>query len=191
VEDAASSDGESDVNEDYVSAYDLARFAESARFVRHYPEQKPVLRDLLPTIATPTQTLAGRDGSRDQGDEFVSAAGPMRTNGRLDGPHRAVKRAVTCRLVVPREESNLRLGVSETLGSTAMGDDWETFLLVVALGVSQSTEGTTRCWPQSDRNSAEELEPLLRRSDRHERLQDLGVSRIGLGVNLVQRRESR
>jgi hypothetical protein len=29
--------------------------------VRHYPEQNPVLRDLLPTIATPTQILAGRD----------------------------------------------------------------------------------------------------------------------------------
>jgi pimeloyl-ACP methyl ester carboxylesterase len=61
VEAAASSDGEPEVHEDYVSAYDLGRFAESARFVRHYPEQNPVLRDLLPTIATPTQILAGRD----------------------------------------------------------------------------------------------------------------------------------
>src|SRR5215218_5231133 len=40
---------------------DLVRFAESARFVRHYPKQNPVLRDLLPTITTPTQILAGRD----------------------------------------------------------------------------------------------------------------------------------
>jgi pimeloyl-ACP methyl ester carboxylesterase len=61
VEAAAASDSEPDVHEDYVSAYDLGRFAESARFVRHYPEQNPVLRDLLPTIATPTQILAGRD----------------------------------------------------------------------------------------------------------------------------------
>jgi len=61
VEAAASSDSEPDVHEDYVSAYDLGRFAESARFVRHYPEQNPILRDLLPTIATPTQILAGRD----------------------------------------------------------------------------------------------------------------------------------
>jgi hypothetical protein len=29
--------------------------------VRHYPEQNPVLRDLLPTITTPTQIVAGRD----------------------------------------------------------------------------------------------------------------------------------
>jgi pimeloyl-ACP methyl ester carboxylesterase len=61
VEQAAASDSEPDVHEDYVSAYDLGRFAESARFVRHYPEQNPVLRDLLPTITTPTQILAGRN----------------------------------------------------------------------------------------------------------------------------------
>ena len=52
---------EPDVHEDYVSAYDLGRFAESARFVRHYPEQNPVLRDLLPLITTPTQIVAGRN----------------------------------------------------------------------------------------------------------------------------------
>jgi pimeloyl-ACP methyl ester carboxylesterase len=60
VEPVAGSDSEPDVHEDYVSAYDLGRFAESARFVRHYPEQNPVLRDLLPAIATPTQVVAGR-----------------------------------------------------------------------------------------------------------------------------------
>jgi pimeloyl-ACP methyl ester carboxylesterase len=52
---------EPDVHEDYVSGYDLGRFAESARFVRHYPEQNPVLRDLLPTITSPTQIVAGRN----------------------------------------------------------------------------------------------------------------------------------
>jgi pimeloyl-ACP methyl ester carboxylesterase len=61
VEPAAASDTEPDVHEDYVSAYDLGRFAESARFVRRYPEQNPVLRDLLPAITTPTQIVAGRD----------------------------------------------------------------------------------------------------------------------------------
>ena len=61
VEPGASSADEPDVHEDYVSAYDLGRFAESARFVRHYPEQNPLLRDLLPTITTPTLILAGRD----------------------------------------------------------------------------------------------------------------------------------
>ena len=53
---------EPEVHEDYVSAYDLGRFAKlCAVFVRHYPEQNPVLRDLLPSITTPTQILAGRD----------------------------------------------------------------------------------------------------------------------------------
>jgi pimeloyl-ACP methyl ester carboxylesterase len=63
VESGAARDSEPDVHEDYVSAYDLGRFAESARFVRHYPEQNPVLRDLLPTITTPTQIVAGRNDS--------------------------------------------------------------------------------------------------------------------------------
>ena len=61
VEAGAPSDSEPEVHEDYVSAYDLGRFAESARFVRHYPEQNPILRDLLPTISTPTQIVAGRN----------------------------------------------------------------------------------------------------------------------------------
>jgi pimeloyl-ACP methyl ester carboxylesterase len=61
VEAGAPSASEPEVHEDYVSAYDLGRFAESARFVRHYPEQNPLLRDLLPTITTPTQILAGRN----------------------------------------------------------------------------------------------------------------------------------
>ncbi len=61
VEAGAPSASEPEVHEDYVSAYDLGRFAESARFVRHYPEQNPVLRDLLPAITTPTQVVAGRN----------------------------------------------------------------------------------------------------------------------------------
>ena len=60
TEPAAPSDSEPDVHEDYVSAYDLGRFAESARFVRHYPEQNKVLGDLLPRITTPTQIVVGR-----------------------------------------------------------------------------------------------------------------------------------
>jgi len=61
VQSGAASDREPDVHEDYVSAYDLGRFAESARFVRQYPEQNPVLGELLATITTPTQIVAGRD----------------------------------------------------------------------------------------------------------------------------------
>jgi pimeloyl-ACP methyl ester carboxylesterase len=61
VEAGAPSGAEPEVHEDYVSAYDLGRFAQSARFVRRYPEQNPVLGELLPTILTPTQIVAGRD----------------------------------------------------------------------------------------------------------------------------------
>ena len=61
VQSAAPSDIEPEVHEDYVSAYDLGRFAESARFVRHYPEHNKVLRDLLPSITTPTQIVAGEN----------------------------------------------------------------------------------------------------------------------------------
>ena len=61
VEVGAGADSEPEVHEDYVSAYDLGRFAESARFVRRYPELNPVLAELLPMITTPTQILAGKN----------------------------------------------------------------------------------------------------------------------------------
>jgi len=48
-----------DVREDYLSAYRGDRFAESMRYVRAYPAELPVLRDLLPDIQTPVQIIAG------------------------------------------------------------------------------------------------------------------------------------
>jgi pimeloyl-ACP methyl ester carboxylesterase len=45
---------------DYLESYAGDRFAESARFVRNYPADLPVLRDLLPGIETPVQIIAGR-----------------------------------------------------------------------------------------------------------------------------------
>lgn len=61
VEAAASAASEPEIHEDYVSAYDLGRFAESSRFVRHYPEQNSTLRELLPAITTPALIVAGKD----------------------------------------------------------------------------------------------------------------------------------
>jgi pimeloyl-ACP methyl ester carboxylesterase len=49
--------------EDYISSYAGERFAESMPYVRAYPQDLPVLRDLLPTIETPVQIIAG---ARDQ-----------------------------------------------------------------------------------------------------------------------------
>jgi pimeloyl-ACP methyl ester carboxylesterase len=45
--------------EDFLSSYAGERFAESMRYVRTYPEQLPVLRDLLPAIETPVLIING------------------------------------------------------------------------------------------------------------------------------------
>ena len=58
VEPAAPRGVEPDVWEDYVSAYENGRFAQSTRYVRSYPEQLRVLRDLLPTIRVPVHVFA-------------------------------------------------------------------------------------------------------------------------------------
>ena len=47
------------VREDYLACYDGDRFVESMRYVRSYPTELPVLRDLLPEIQTPVQIIAG------------------------------------------------------------------------------------------------------------------------------------
>jgi pimeloyl-ACP methyl ester carboxylesterase len=47
------------VREDYLSSYEGDRFVESMRYVRAYPTELPVLRDLLPEIKTPVQIIAG------------------------------------------------------------------------------------------------------------------------------------
>ena len=47
------------VREDYLSSYDGDRFVESMRYVRTYPTELPILRDLLPEIQTPVQIIAG------------------------------------------------------------------------------------------------------------------------------------
>ena len=45
--------------EDYLSAYAGARFAESMTYVRAYPHELPILRDLLAQITTPVKILSG------------------------------------------------------------------------------------------------------------------------------------
>jgi pimeloyl-ACP methyl ester carboxylesterase len=47
------------VREDYLSSYEGDRFVESMRYVRSYPTELPVLRDLLPEIQTPVRIIAG------------------------------------------------------------------------------------------------------------------------------------
>ena len=45
--------------EDYVTAYAGPRFGESARFVRNYPVDLALLKDLLASIETPVKVIAG------------------------------------------------------------------------------------------------------------------------------------
>jgi pimeloyl-ACP methyl ester carboxylesterase len=47
------------IREDYLSSYQGDRFVESMRYVRAYPTDLPVLRDLLPQLQTPVQIIAG------------------------------------------------------------------------------------------------------------------------------------
>ena len=49
-----------DISADYLASYDGDRFVESMRYVRRYPEELPVLAELLPQIATPVTIINGR-----------------------------------------------------------------------------------------------------------------------------------
>ena len=51
------------VREDYLSAYEGDRFVESMRFIRAYPRDLALLRDLLPQVETPVQIIAGGNDS--------------------------------------------------------------------------------------------------------------------------------
>jgi pimeloyl-ACP methyl ester carboxylesterase len=47
------------IRQDYLSSYEGDRMVESMRYVRAYPAELPVLRDLLPQVQTPVQIIAG------------------------------------------------------------------------------------------------------------------------------------
>ncbi len=49
-----------EVREDYLQSYEGDRFAESTRYVRSYPQELPVLGELLPQIQTPVQLIFSR-----------------------------------------------------------------------------------------------------------------------------------
>jgi pimeloyl-ACP methyl ester carboxylesterase len=79
VEPAAPRDREPDIWEDYVSAYENGRFAESTRFVRSYPDELPVLRDLLPAIRVPVRVFAA------DGDPLVPVSNGRYLAERIPG----------------------------------------------------------------------------------------------------------
>jgi pimeloyl-ACP methyl ester carboxylesterase len=49
-----------DIRADYLACYEGDRFAESMRYVRRYPEELPVLAELLPQITVPVTIINGR-----------------------------------------------------------------------------------------------------------------------------------
>jgi pimeloyl-ACP methyl ester carboxylesterase len=61
VEPVASRSQEPDVWEDYVSAYENGRFAQSTQYVRSYPEQLRLLRDVLPEVRVPVRVFGATD----------------------------------------------------------------------------------------------------------------------------------
>jgi pimeloyl-ACP methyl ester carboxylesterase len=77
------------VREDYLSAYEGDRFVESMRYVRSYPTELPVLRDLLPEIQTPVQIIAGaRDTAVPPVNaEFIHERLPHSTLKMIDAAH--------------------------------------------------------------------------------------------------------
>ncbi len=79
VEPVAPRDQEPDIWEDYVSAYENGRFAQSTRYVRSYPDQLPVLRDLLPAIRVPVHVFAA------DGDPLVPVSNGRYLAERIPG----------------------------------------------------------------------------------------------------------
>jgi pimeloyl-ACP methyl ester carboxylesterase len=47
-----------DIRADYLASYDGDRFAESMRYVRRYPDELPVLAEMLPDITIPATVVA-------------------------------------------------------------------------------------------------------------------------------------
>ena len=79
VEPVAHRSQEPDVWEDYVSAYENGRFAQSTRYVRSYPEQLPLLRDLLPDVHVPVRVFGATD------DPLVPASNARYLAERIPG----------------------------------------------------------------------------------------------------------
>ncbi len=87
VEPAAPHDREPDIWEDYVSAYENGRFAQSTRYVRSYPDQLPVLRDLLPAIRVPVHVFAA------DGDPLVPVSNGRYLAERIPGSELTILKA--------------------------------------------------------------------------------------------------
>jgi pimeloyl-ACP methyl ester carboxylesterase len=79
VEPVAPRSQEPDVWEDYVSAYENGRFAQSTQYVRSYPEQLRLLRDVLPEVRVPVRVFGATD------DPLVPVSNARYLAGRVPG----------------------------------------------------------------------------------------------------------
>jgi pimeloyl-ACP methyl ester carboxylesterase len=73
-----------EIREDYLASYDGERYVESMRYVRRYPEELPVLAELLPQITTPVTIINGRH------DRVVPIANAEFLDERLSNSHLAI-----------------------------------------------------------------------------------------------------
>jgi pimeloyl-ACP methyl ester carboxylesterase len=87
VEPVASRDLEPEIWEDYVSGYENGRFAQSTRYVRSYPDELPVLRDLLPAIGVPVHVFAA------DGDPLVPVSNGRYLAERIPGSELTIMEA--------------------------------------------------------------------------------------------------
>ncbi|MFD3524583.1 alpha/beta fold hydrolase [Streptomyces sp. NPDC058653] len=78
-----------EIREDYLASYEGERFAESMRYVRRYPQELPILGELLPSIQTPVRIISG---SKDvvvpaENPEFLQARLPRSRSDFIDVGH--------------------------------------------------------------------------------------------------------
>jgi pimeloyl-ACP methyl ester carboxylesterase len=70
-----------EIRADYVACYEGDRFVESMRYARSYPEELPVLAELLPSITTPVTIISG------QHDQVVPLPNAEFLDDRLPSSH--------------------------------------------------------------------------------------------------------
>jgi len=73
-----------EIRADYLDCYDGDRYVESMRYVRAYPEELPILAELLPQITTPVTIINGRH------DHVVPLANAEFLHGRLPNSRLAI-----------------------------------------------------------------------------------------------------
>jgi pimeloyl-ACP methyl ester carboxylesterase len=78
-----------EIRADYLASYEGDRFVESLRYVRRYPEELPVLAELLPRLQVPVTVVSGRHDHVVplSNAEFVAERVPLGRSVVLDAGH--------------------------------------------------------------------------------------------------------